>query len=548
MPPVAGLVWTAGRAHVMLSPMGRVRRLPLLFIGLAGCYTSSGSEPAEGEVVDAQQDDGAEDSARDVPDEADVGRDVATEGDAEAWMPDGDPCVVDEDCDDGDHCNGVEMCVRGTGCVPGTPPDCDDGIACTRDSCELASGECRSVADDALCLPPMICVPSVGCCDRLMGCPERCVADPDCDDGEPCNGSETCGPDGLCLPGTAPAEVCNGVDDDCDTAVDDGFDCIPGVFVSCTTVCGSTGWGRCNSACTRPAPADCIPPIETCNAGDDDCDTMTDETYYCIAGGTVTCYDRCGGVGTGVCTADCTDPAPAGCVSPPESCNGRDDDCDGLVDEECGPECCTDRGDNDADGAVDCDDADCLDDPACTPCRVGPEICWDGCDNDLDCRTDDDDPEDCPCPHACSRCNCRPGSESCDNRCDDDRDGAIDCEDPDCAGVGRCAGCVPTAAAEDSFALCMNGRDDDCDGWTDACDEPVCARMTPGCDVPWAEQCGNGLDEDLDGMTDCSDWDCRCWIGCTGIEWTPENCDNGVDDDWDGRTDADDFDCPHACP
>ena len=36
-------------------------------------------------------------------------------------------CSSDADCDDGLYCNGVEHCVNGH-CVPGTPPNCDDGL------------------------------------------------------------------------------------------------------------------------------------------------------------------------------------------------------------------------------------------------------------------------------------------------------------------------------------------------------------------------------------------------------------------------------------
>jgi hypothetical protein len=35
-------------------------------------------------------------------------------------------CVEAKDCDNGSFCDGVEACVDGS-CMPGTPPDCDDG-------------------------------------------------------------------------------------------------------------------------------------------------------------------------------------------------------------------------------------------------------------------------------------------------------------------------------------------------------------------------------------------------------------------------------------
>lgn len=52
-------------------------------------------------------------------------------------------CTVDADCDDHDACDGVETCSRGTHmCVGGRPLSCDDGDACTTDSCDTATGHC----------------------------------------------------------------------------------------------------------------------------------------------------------------------------------------------------------------------------------------------------------------------------------------------------------------------------------------------------------------------------------------------------------------------
>ncbi len=52
-------------------------------------------------------------------------------------------CLTAGDCDDGDFCNGAEICVAGQ-CQGATPPTCDDGVACTLDSCDSALG-CRAV-------------------------------------------------------------------------------------------------------------------------------------------------------------------------------------------------------------------------------------------------------------------------------------------------------------------------------------------------------------------------------------------------------------------
>jgi hypothetical protein len=43
-------------------------------------------------------------------------------------------------CSDGNPCNGIETCDSNVGCVPGTPLACNDGNACTDDSCDPVRG------------------------------------------------------------------------------------------------------------------------------------------------------------------------------------------------------------------------------------------------------------------------------------------------------------------------------------------------------------------------------------------------------------------------
>ncbi len=69
-------------------------------------------------------------------------------------------CTTGEDC--GLYCNGEETCDAGS-CQSGTPVDCDDGVACTADSCDEDADACVNTADDGLC-----------------------------DNGDYCDGAETC--------------------------------------------------------------------------------------------------------------------------------------------------------------------------------------------------------------------------------------------------------------------------------------------------------------------------------------------------------------------
>jgi len=81
---------------------------------------------------------------------------------------------------------------------------------------------------------------------------------------------------GYTPPGPTGPEVCDGLDNDGDGMVDDGFACPRGSSVSCTTSCGSTGRKECGTSCVWGA---CRPPDEVCGNGiDDDCDGSVDES------------------------------------------------------------------------------------------------------------------------------------------------------------------------------------------------------------------------------------------------------------------------------
>ncbi len=106
----------------------------------------------------------------------------------------------------------------------------------------------------------------------------------------------------------------------CDPAIAKGA-------VTCATSCGTEGIRSCGSQCRWSA---CTPPKEVCNGRDDDCNGLKDEGFNCPAATSRACDSACKSKGVQVCDGTCS---WSQCTPPIETCNGLDDDCDGLVDE-----------------------------------------------------------------------------------------------------------------------------------------------------------------------------------------------------------------------
>jgi hypothetical protein len=130
--------------------------------------------------------DGGE--ATDAPPGSDGGADGGTDAGFDAGFDSGPPpgCTSAAMCSDGLACNGIERCTAGT-CGPGVAVACDDGIACTVDTCTEPAGTCAFTPSSTLCPMGMTCDPARGCTSMCAESPCRLVA-PQCG----CPGAQAC--------------------------------------------------------------------------------------------------------------------------------------------------------------------------------------------------------------------------------------------------------------------------------------------------------------------------------------------------------------------
>ncbi|HOX45817.1 MAG TPA: putative metal-binding motif-containing protein [Myxococcota bacterium] len=180
----------------------------------------------------------------------------------------------------------------------------DEGCVAKTETCDTLDNDCNGIIDDGL--------------QRLC--------QTDCGTGvEVCEAGQWLG----CTARQPAAEECNGRDDDCDGYFDEGASGPQPLERACSSVCGQ-GTEHCQlgqwEGCTAQQPVD-----ESCNTLDDDCDGQTDEGLD-IDG------DHDGHYTPESCAAphdDCLDNDAAVFPGHAEDCNGKDDNCNGQIDEGC---------------------------------------------------------------------------------------------------------------------------------------------------------------------------------------------------------------------
>jgi len=220
--------------------------------------------------------------------------------------------------------------------------DCDDLDASTQpggtEVCDGADNNCDTVVDEGVTTTFFLDGDGDGFGDPGTS-QQACFAPPgyslnsiDCDDAQ-----AAAYPGGL--------ELCDGIDNDCNSSVDDGaldadtwypdldgdsFGSATGGTVACTQPAGTVSNSQDCDDSPGTGAGNFPGNAESCDGDDNNCNLVADESFDVDGDGVTTC----GADGTaGTTDDDCDDVDSSNFPGNSEACDGGDNDCDGDVDE-----------------------------------------------------------------------------------------------------------------------------------------------------------------------------------------------------------------------
>jgi MYXO-CTERM domain-containing protein len=393
---------------------------PLVDIPLTADVPGAYRLECEGTAAQPEECNGNDDNCNGVPD-------------------DGIPPVVCGGCS-GPECAAPDAGECETGlsyCLSAAWSPCYGSIGPVVEVCDGLDNDCNGTVDDGLSMVGQICQTATGSCSAGVW---ECWTDLGTfETAMHCCDAQILADEDECVPPTvASMEVCDGIDNNCNGEIDEN---IPGVGLPCGIAIGECAPGitQCVQDGEGNWGVECIgataPTEEICDGLDNNCDGAIDNEIpprgeCCNAPGWMTDvalqaeYPNCIGVcnmGQEICVNgvwQCNAIVPA-----PEICDGLDNDCDGLVDENLDVEC-------PIEGSV------CIEGQCAEPCSVGEYSCPGGkdCvqvpqeDNQWLCLSNLCDPSSAdalPCvfnDYYCSDgfsppCRCDILSKSCVDRC-----------------------------------------------------------------------------------------------------------------------------------
>ena len=413
-------------------------------------------------------------------------------------------------CSDGNVCTGEEVCSNGV-CTNVPDLDCNDGNNCTVDSCAPPKG-CRNLPVSGCCTTNADCADASQCTQNERCVSGQCLSDPvSCDDENSCT-NDSCSPTGGC----ASIAVVNGISCGDGNICNGQETCQSGACASGTTLNCSDG-NTCTTDGCNPQSGCTQQPTPGCCTTDADCADASACTVNERCVGNACISDPLSCNDGNPCTGDSCNPT-SGCVFAPvpngQSCSNLDF-CDGL--ETCQAGTCAGSAPPNCNDGNPCTTDACDGSIGCT--HTGVSGC---CFTDGDCA----DADACTVNVRCVGTVCQSDARNCNdgNGCTGDAcDPAIGCTNtPVIDGTGCADQSVCDGSEACTAGTCLEGTPPNCDD-ANFCTQDGCDNATGCRHTPIASCCNTDAEcADADNCTTAE----RCTAQHTCAS-TPRTCADG---------------------